>query len=59
MNLAYENLNIVTKSHPNAFPSALHLKKSLVVTKIGDGSKAQGAEVRYLLILLYFQHNKY
>lgn len=44
-NAAYENLNIETRSHPNAFPSALHLKKSLVVNTLADGAKATGAEV--------------
>ncbi|TIA72907.1 hypothetical protein E3P92_01916 [Wallemia ichthyophaga] len=42
---AYENLNIETRSHPNAFPSALHLKKSLVVNTLADGAKATGAEI--------------
>ena len=47
-------MNIETRSHPNAFPSSLHLKKSLVVNTIADGAKAAGAEVyRKYFIRIY------
>ncbi|CAO1633322.1 unnamed protein product [Sympodiomycopsis kandeliae] len=46
----YDNLTLVTKSNPSAFPSALRLKRQLVTTisanKKQDGARADEATIK-------------
>lgn len=44
----YDNLSIVTRSHPSAFPSALRQKRQLVNTAaaLGDDNKPQEATIK-------------
>ncbi len=44
---AYENIVVSTQSHPNAFPSALKMKKA-TLTKIHEGADL-GTKVRAII----------
>ena len=40
----YDNLSIVTRSHPSAFPSVLRQKRQLVTNNLSTGDTAKPAE---------------